>query len=167
MKSQRELGTSVLTPLSGASFFEGFVRGTPFVIPALSGEIMPPPKVKPKFSCPRFDVKSAPTEETSVEAYGVSKSVNFKEALRSLSNNFAELAFTECQIAEFLNTHIELLRAVKRSTFLLCNVEKEFFIVHCTFWDEFPHVSRFPLDHGYKLEPNNHYQLIVPIRTPE
>lgn len=166
MESKRELGTSVLTLLSGASFFEGFVRGTPFVIPALSGEAAPQ-KEGSEFSCPRFDVKSVPTKEIVVEAYGVNASVTFREAFKSLSNNFAELALTECQIVEFLNTHIELLRAVKHPTFLLCSSEKEFFVVHCAFWGKFPHVSRFPFDYHYKLEPNGYYRLIVPKQNTE
>ena len=173
MESQREPGTSVLTPLHGALFFGSFVRGTPFVIPALPGELPPletpdtVSKEKTTPLCPRFGTKSAPTKETIVEAYGVNTSVTFKEALHSLSHNFAKLAFTECQIREFLNTHIELLRAVKRSTFFLCGAEKEFFIVLCVFWGEFPHVSRFPFDYHYKLEPNSHYHLIVPVCTCE
>jgi len=173
MELPRESGTSVLIPLHGVSFFGSFVCGTPFVIPALPGELpsLETPdtasekEVKPL--CPRFGAKSGPTKETVVEAYGVNTSVTFKEALNSLSHNFAKLAFTECQIREFLNTHIELLRAMKCSTFFLCNAEKEFFIVLCVFWGEFPHVSRFPFDYHYKLEPNSHYHLIVPKQNPE
>ena len=166
MEARKESHTSVLIQLQGTSFFGCLVHGTPFVIPALSGKA-PPIETVEGFTCPRFDVLSPPTVETIVDAYEICEPVTFREAFRALSNRIAYFALTECQIVEFINTHIELLRAVKRPTFFLCMADKQFFIVLIVFWGEFPHVSRFPIDHHYKLEPQSHYRLIVPKQNPE
>ncbi len=160
---------STMRLISRASFLDFLVEGEPFVIPALMFDVTPFSSEESfsedeEFPTRVIDEENPPTEITHVLFYEVERPATFKEALLSISPDIESLSFTERQVVKFLNTHIELLRCAKRSTFFLIKKNGKMFIALHMFWGTQARLRKFNLDYHYKLLPSEHYRLVVPDR---
>ena len=84
----------------------------------------------------KADEPGAPTGETPVDVYEMTKDATFAQMFGSLSSDVSRLCLTQAQIKRFVKKHRDWLRTENYATFFLFKSYNQFFVAGVLFYSD-------------------------------